>query len=613
MAQFNVTELDFQNIKESIKDHFRSQSKYNDWDFNGSGLSLLLDILAYNTHYNAMVAHLSMNETFLDSAQIRGNVVSHAKLLGYVPRSVLAARAVVNLNVQAPTSNPSAFAQVERGTRFTTTINGQAYGFVVLDGSAQVSLVSGYYNFSDVILSQGQLKRMLYRVDNSVADQKFEIPDENVDTTTLRVRIKANEESNDYTKYERFSTLSGITSTSAVYFLQENASGKYEIYFGDGILGYKPINNNIVEIEYVYTDGTIANGASLFTAVDSIANGPAVTVTTTTASYGAADRESIDSIRYNAPLTFAAQNRAVTADDYRAIIQASPIGATIDAISVWGGENDPEPDFGKVYISIKPTGKEALNATEKKYITDTVLLNKNVVSITPVIVDPEYTYISLDVFFKYNPNLTDRTKITLQALVTDIIQRYANTNLKKFDGVFRYSKLLSAIDKCDPSILNSDARVFMYKDVTPRLSGVTYIDLKYSAPIYSTSSTEAVLHSTEFLLGGVTHIFQDVPASSGFNRPINLYRYVDGVKTYVKNVGIIYASDGRVVINGIVFDNDDEIRITVTPNSNDLAPKRNQLLDIDLIATTVVGEVDTIALAGAAGTIGYTTPSRHRY
>lgn len=610
MAQFDVTELDFQKIKDSIKDHFRSQSKYNDWDFNGSGLSILLDILAYNTHYNAMVAHFSMNEAFLDSAQIRGNVVSHAKLLGYTPRSALAARASINIVVTAGTS-PTDFATLARGTRFRTTLNGTPYTFVILDPQ-QAPLTGGTtYNFTNVELCQGTLKRMIYRVDNAIQSQKFVIPEENVDTTTMRVRVKANEQSNDYTVYTKFSTLSGVTENSTVYFLQENASGKYEIYFGDGILGKKPVSNNIVEIEYVYTDGAIINGASKFDPVELLVAGSISTIVTTVeVSYGAADRESIESIRYNAPFTYTAQNRAVTADDYRAIIERE-IG-NIDAISVWGGEDAAVPDYGKVFISIKPVGTDYLTASEKNNIINNILRTKNVVSITPVLVDPEYTSISLDVFFKYNSNLTDRSKVELQALVLDTISNYNDTFLKRFDGVFRYSQFLKAIDVADPSILNSDARVFMYKEVVPSTTISNYFDLQYSSPIYKSTGSESIITTSAFTIDGIDHYFGDSPITGSNNRTVYMYKVVNNTTIRVMDVGLIYPTEGRVVIGGFIPDTATPIRITVLPDSNDLAPKRNQLLEIDLTSVTITGDIDTIAVAGAAGAVGYTTPSRHR-
>lgn len=611
MAQFNVTELDFQKIKDSIKDHFKSQAKYNDWNFEGSGLSTLLDVLAYNTHYNALVAHFSLNESFLDSAQIRGNVISHAKLLGYIPRSVRSSSAKINIVVTGNSGSPSILT-LERGTRFRTTIGNATYNFIVLDSvDASKNVAAGNtYTFSNVVVRQGVLKRMLYLVDNTIQNQKFVIPEDTVDTDTLRVRTKANQDSDEYEVYTRFTTLAGIDSNSLVFFPQENASGKYEIYFGDGILGKKPTTNNIVEVEYLYSDGELANSARLFTPVDTIGGfaTSAISVTTVSISAGGAVRESIESVRYNAPLSYLSQNRAVTADDYKAIIQKEFGG--IDSISVWGGENNTEPDFGKVYIAVKPAVAAALTAGEKEAVIST-LKSKNIVSITPIILDPEYTYIKLDTFFKYNPNLTDRTKAELESLIRGKIVTYAETYLQRFDGVFRYSKLLAEIDSADPSILNSVARVMMYKDVTPKVGQTNYWDVTYSSPIYATSSNESVISSSIFKIGGVDHILGDVPKTNSTDRTVYLYRVIGGVKTRLNAVGTVYASAGRVVANGVQPDTTAAVTIYALPNSFDLAPKRNQLLDISSVQSTVTGEIDTIALAGSSGAITYTTTPRH--
>lgn len=620
MSSFNVSELDFATIKDSIKAHFRSQSKYNDWDFNGSGLSILLDVLAYNTHYNAMVAHLSLNETFLDSAQIRGNVVSHAKLLGYVPRSLASSRAVINV-VVTPGAAVANQATILRGTRFSTVVDQVRYYFVALESHVE-PINEGKYTFTNIPVRQGTLKRMIYRVDTSLGNQKFEIPDANIDTSTMRVRLKANTESDSYSIYTQFTSLVNINENSQIYYLQETPQGLYEIYFGDGILGKKPTSDNIVEIEYIYTDGTVADGANLFTGVDPIRssipgivyNNIAVTVATN--SFGGGIRESIESIRYNAPLTFTAQNRAVTADDYRAIILKNV--ANVEAISVWGGEDDIVPNFGKVYISIKPIGSETLTDAEKTTILSSVLSGKNVVSITPILVDPEYTYLELDVFFKYNANLTDRALVELQTIVRETVTAYNDDDLLKFDGVFRHSKLLRQIDNAEPSILNSAIRVFMYKEAIPSNTNNNYFNLNFSGPIYQSSSDSFVLSTNAFLVGGIEHYFRDFVVEGSFDRKIFMIKIVNGAVEKVKEVGMLYAAAGNITVSGFIVDPpagggaSPPIRFTVIPNSNDIAPKRNQLLSIDLQKVAVVGENDTIAVAGSSGAVIYTTTSRHR-
>lgn len=611
-VNLNVTELDFDLIKDNIKNHLRAQSKYNDYDFEGSGMSILLDILAYNTHYNAMAAHFALNEAFLDSAQIRGNVVSHAKLLGYTPRSASAATAYVNITVNNPIGTPiPPTLTLSRGTKLISVIDGEEYGFVVVESVTVLhDSVNNQFVFENIPVKQGTLKTMTYRIDEYMQNQKFEIPDEDADLTTMRVRIKANDNSTSYDIYTPFTTLTSVGSDSKVYFYQENSAAKYEIYFGDGVIGAKPTSDNIVEIEYVYTAAEDANGARTFDIVSEIEGNSDITLETVSASAGGSVRENIESIRFNSPLSYITQNRAVTADDYRAIIVKEY--GDIDAISVWGGEDANPPDYGKVFIAIKPKTAETLTAAEKAFIIENVLKQKNVVSITPFMVDPEYTYIKLETFFKYNPNLTDRKKAELQSLVANVVSEYNDTELKQFDGVFRFSKLLRNIDASDPAILNSYMRVYMFKVVTPSNTVDNYFDLEFASPIYTTSSDEPVMESTSFLINGIVHYFADTKITGSTDRRIYMYKIVDGIQTTVSlDAGRIYTTEGRVTINNFRPDTTDPITLTFTPNSNDLAPKRNQLLSIDMTKVTVNGDVDTIAVSGSAGTVNYKTTSRH--
>ncbi len=612
-VNLNVTELDFDKIKDNIKSYLKEQDKYSDYDFDGSGLSVLLDILAYNTHYNAMTAHLALNEAFLDSAQIRGNVVSHAKLLGYVPRSAAAASATVNIVVNNPIGSPiPPILTLERGTKLVTVVDGEEYPFVVTDSVvATYNGATNSFRFNNVLIKQGTFKTIRFRIDDYIQNQRFVIPDEDIDTTTLRVRIKDNDNSSNYTIFTQFTTLIQIDSKSNVYFLQENSNARYEVYFGDGIIGAKPKSDNIVELEYVYTSAGSANGARSFDIVGEIGGNSDITLETVSPASGGSDRESIESIRFNSPLSYITQNRAVTADDYKAVILREYGG--IDAISVWGGEDASPPDYGKVFISIKPKSAAVLTAEQKSFITDNILKGKNVVSITPVMVDPEYTYISLEVFFKYNPNLTDRKLAELEYLLANTISKYNDDELKRFDGVFRYSKFLRALDAADPSIMNSYTRVYMFKEITPSNTQMNYYDLTFASPIYSTSSDESVMSSTPFLLNGIVHFFADTPIANSNDRQIIIYKVVNDKKSIVNsNAGRIYTTSGRVVINNFKPDTTDTIRLTFAPNSNDLAPKRNQLLEISMTNVTIIGEIDTIAVSGSSGTVNYKTTSRHR-
>jgi hypothetical protein len=622
-TNLNVTELDFDQIKQNLKNYLKTQSEFNDYNFEGSGLSTLLDVLAYNTHYNAIAAHFSLNEAFLDSAQIRGNVVTRAKLLGYVPRSILAPRARVNIEIDV-TDEIGVLPDnltMARGTKLGTQVAQKPYQYVTLQtqtASLQTTSapITKKYIFTDVDIAQGYYKSLKYRVDNDIENQKFQLSDGDADTSTLRVRVQENEESSAYDIYSRFESLLGVNSSSQVYYLQENASNYYEIYFGDGVTGRKPNNNNIITLDYVYTDGSESNGANAFTMSDSVGGFGESTVTTLNSSAGGAEQETSESIRFNAPLTFTSQNRAVTSDDYRAIIQRE--FTNISSISCWGGEDNDPPDYGKAYISIKPILAETLTQAEKDDITGSILKGKNVVSITPEIVDPNYTYLELDVFFKYNPNLTDRTSVELTSVVRDTISDYNFNNLNKFDGVFRHSQLLKLIDSADPSIQNSTVRPYMFMNITPStVEGKSNFALKFTSPFYkSGSTTEFILTSTAFKLSYSTtidHYFGDITISGSNKRKIIIYKIVDGNNvTVVNDAGILDSDKGTVTLHSFTGLTTDPIRVTLTPNSLDLAPKRDQLIAIDPLRVSITPSVDTISVSGSTGTINYNTPSRLR-
>ena len=614
-TNLNVTELDFADIKQNLKNFLKQQTEFNDYDFDGSGLNVLLDVLAYNTHYNALNAHYSLNESFLDSAQIRGNVVTRAKLLGYTPRSVLSPRATVDIvvSIAGEVGTIPTVLELTRGTKLNTVVSGEEFQYVVLQ-TQQATLVGTTYTFSDVVIAEGTTRELKYRVDNDIENQKFQLSDYDADTSTLRVRVQSNEESSSFDIYTKFESLKNVDSESKVYFLQENPSGYYEIYFGDGITGFKPTNNNIVTIDYVTTKGSESNGANNFSMVDSIGGFSSITVTLDTAAGGGVEAETMESIRFNAPLTFIAQNRAVTADDYASIIKKE--FSNIDSISTWGGEDNDPPDYGKVYICVKPLLADQLTTAEKTNITGAILKGKNVVSITPEIVNTNFTYLEIDCNFKYNPNLTDRSSVELQSVVRDTITDYNFNNLNKFDGVFRHSQLTRAIDNSDPSILNTIVRPRMFQYITP--SNVSTLpndfNLTFTSPFYqSGNSTAFILSSSAFLINNVQHFFGDIPISGSTNRKVIVYKVVNLENvTVINDAGLIDVLKGTISLNKFLPDATTSIKITVLPNSLDLAPKRDQLISIDNNSVTITPEIDTIAVAGSAGSITYNTTSRFK-
>ena len=619
-TNLKVTELDFADIKENLKAFLKQQTEFNDYDFDGSGMSVLLDVLAYNTHYNAMNAHFALNEAFLDSAQIRANVVTRAKLLGYVPRSILSPRATVTITVDVSGESgtiPTTLT-LPRGTKLKTLIGGEEFQYVVLDNHT-APLESNKFIFSNITICEGSFREIKYRVDNDIENQKFQLSDDHADTSTLRVRVQENEESTAFDIYTKFESLSTVNEETKTYYLQQNSNEYFEIYFGDGVTGFKPTNNNIVTLDYVITKGDESNGAgdavnsaTGFSAVDNVGGFSTITILTNALSAGGVEEETSESIRFNAPLTFTSQNRAVTADDYAAIIKKS--FANIDSISTWGGEDQDPPEYGRAYIAIKPLLSQTLTEDEKSEITGVILKGKNVVSITPEIVDPNFTNLELDVFFKYNPNLTDRSSTDLQTVVRDTIKDYNFNNLNKFDGVFRHSELLRKIDNSDPSILNSTVRPRMFQNITPVNNALNNFDLVFTSPFFqSGDSTSFVLNSTAFKINSEDCFFGDIPIAGSTTRQVIVYKKVAGANvTVIANAGTLDVPNGKITLNSFQPDTTDVIRLTLTPNSLDLAPKRDQLLTIDDTRVTITPEIDTIAVSGSTGSINYTTTSRFK-
>ena len=379
------------------------------------------------------------------------------------------------------------------------------------------------------------------------------------------------------------------------------------------------INNNIVTLDYVHTSGPEANGAGKaigsvgeFSLTDTVLSGSSETITTKIVASGGSDQEGLESIRYNAPITFSSQNRAVTTDDYRAIIKNN--FSNIASINTWGGEDQAIPDYGKVFIAIRPNTAENLTSAEKTEIINTILKGKNVVSITPEIVNPNYSKLELDVVFKYNPNLTDRTAADLVAVVKDTLDDYSLNQLNRFDGIFRHSEVLRNIDKADPAIVNSTVRPYMFQNITPTANQLNNFTLTFPGTFFVPGgATQSVIESTSFSQGGVDNFFNDKAIDGSTERQIFAYKLVgDNKVTTIENCGTVSPSTGTVTLNNFSPVDVTAIRVTVQPNSLDIAPKRDQILEISGSRLTVTAEEDLIATAGSSGSIDYTTTSRFR-
>lgn len=628
MKQLNITELDFDNIKTAIKDYYRNgTSIFKDWDFEGSGLNIILDILAYNTHYNAMLAHLAANEGFLGSSQLRKNVVARAKTLGYLPHSVTASSA----NIHLTGADIGDLTEVPKKTRFTSTVSGIEYSFVTA-ASTTGSFAGDTDSQGDdktVKIFQGEFRSIRYTFSSSEKRQKFVIPDKNADISTkinasgdklLTVKTYPHTNTSNVTSYTQFTELSEITGTSNVFFITENSSGFYEIEFGDDVLGKKPDNASVVEIEYFVTDGADANGAGTFELVSTLSESE-IEVNNghknSTISSGGGDRETIESIRVNAPISFTAQDRAVTVDDYKSIIQNN---SSAEAVSVWGGEDNDPVDLGSVYISAKYANDVTLTSADKTTLGN-ILQDKGVLTLTHKFVDPDFVYLYFTLTSKYNSNLTDKSQADMVSSIRSTMTTFDNANLEDFNSIFRFSQFLQFIDNSDPAILSTIADVFCYKEVTT-VEGTSSYTIDFKFQLEDTVQTDFIT-SDSFTINGSSYSLRTI--DSGTNDP-NLkyiviqntvgerYTTVTGTDQTFGEVdlqtGLLTLGSPTPTHTAFPDISPDKIKIFSRPSSDDVIAKRNTVIQIDTDQSTVQALLDNIALSGNAGIKNYRTINR---
>ena len=612
--RLKVTELDFDDIKTNLKTFLKAQTEFKDYDFEGSGMSILLDTLAYNTHYLAFNANMLANEMFLDSSSLRSSVASHAKTLGYEPRSATASKAVVDVVL----TTTSATKTMPAGTAFTTTVDGVSYQFVTI-ADVTSSIVGNIVTFKDTDVYEGTYVTTKYTVDTSDASQRFLLADNRADTTTLTVKVQNSSTDTTSTTYTKATDITQLTATSTVYYLQEVENGRYEIYFGDGVVSNAMADGNIVQLNYVVTNKTAANGASSFSspsAIDGVTN---ILVSTIANASGGAEPESIASIKLQAPLDYSSQGRAVTTDDFK--VYTKKLFANTQTVSVWGGEDgsydtstgvSDTPEYGKVFISIKSTtGQNLTTAQKNQLISD--LGKYKVSSVTPVIVDADTTFLILGISFAFDSSATTSDKTDLEALVNTTVSNYNTTDLLNFNNPFRHSKLTGLIDDTDTSILNSTVTVTMSKLVTPILNTNSSYTVGFNNTLYNpvsgyNAAAGGIIASTGFFLGGTTEYFFDDDGTGN----LRIYYEVEAVRTYYDTeAGTVDYLNGIVKINPLSITSVGSVdgatstrfRMTAIPNSNDIVPVRNQILEIDTTNTTITGSVDQTTSTGTGYTV----------
>jgi hypothetical protein len=613
--KLEISELDFDKIKDNLKTFLSSQTQFQDYDFEGSSLNILLDVLSYNTHYMSYIANMSTNEMYLDSADIRKNIVSLAKMLGYTPTSPRTPRAQIDVVVNNATGSS---VTMQKGTVFTTTVDKTDYEYVT-NADITITPENGVYKFENVPLYEGTLVTFKYTYDANDPDQKFEIPSDRADTSTLKVTVQNSNTDTTQKVYSLVGGYNSVASDSKVYFIQEGPSNKYEVYFGDGVTGNKLEDGNVIILEYIVSNTTKSNGASKFSLSGNIGGFTSVTITTDSNSSGGAISETNDSIKFNAPLQYAAQDRAVTATDYETLVKS--IYPNANSVSAWGGEDDETPQYGVVNISIKAKSGTVLSDTSKADIV-TQLKPYNVASVRPVIKDPETTSVLITSNVKYDAKATAKTSDTIKADVIDKLTTYNASTLQKFDAVFRYSKVTGLIDGADDSILSNITTVKIRKDFQPIISTSSKYNIYFRNALYNPHSghlsTEGgILSSSGFKVDGNANecFFDDDGAGN-----VRLYYLSGGVKTYLNSTqGTIDYSTGALTLNSMNIVSISNIRgavstvieLTVTPSSNDVVPVRDQIVEMDIANSKITVTADSFVGGSAEAGVGYTTTSSY--
>jgi hypothetical protein len=593
MPYSQLNQLDFNNIKNSLKEYLRANSDFTDYDFEGSTLSQLLDVLAYNTYYTAFNTNMVVNEMFLDSATLRDNVVAIAKQLGYRPKSATASKAVVTANLSYTSPNAPTTAVIRRGKAFTAIFDNTVYQYSVLD-DIKTPVNNGIAIFENVEIYSGNIVTDFHTVQSVMRNQRFLLKNQNIDTTTIRVKVFQSQQSTAFELYDYAENILNVNPESKVFFLTEIEDENYEVKFGDGVFGRKLLNGEYIEISYLTTPGPSTNGAKIFSfnalvedqdsTVTNI-NALAINVNsiqTVSTSSGGEFSESLDRIKFNAAKSYATQDRAVTAEDYKAIVRN--LYPSVADITAFGGEEDSPPEYGVVKIVIKPKYATTFTSFTKNEL-EKKLKKYSVASVTPKIVDPSILYVELTSKIYYDTNLTTYKSDKIKSLTIRNIEDYiVLSDTEKFNGKFRYSKFVGVIDDSDTSIKSNLTSITMRKDFYPAINSKFYYEICFKNPImqdYMPTITSTGFTVREFPLDTVY-----IEDRSG---KLVLYKLdsITGDKKVLRpNLGEIDYATGElrmydlIIIKGSF--NDDKIEIRALPAENDIVSAREMFLDVDI-------------------------------
>ncbi len=586
-GKLNISELDFTKIKDNLTGFLTSQAEFVGYNFKGSSFDVLLDVLSYNTHYNAYYANMVANEMFLDSATLRDSVVARAKHLGYLPRSTKGSKAAVTLTI-TPTDAPS-FINIPKNTQLQGEKEGVTYIWCTQNSHSVNINANGVYTVTGVTLTQGIPSTFRYTANTGDIDQKFVLPNANTDTDTLTVTVQVSASDTDSTVYTAANDITTVTPNSTIYFLDEIEGGRYEIQFGDNVLGKAVSNGNIIILSSLICDANSTNGAKSFSVVSEVGGYSNVKVLTTSAASGGAEAADVAEIKFNAPKNYEAQNRCVTVFDYVTMIKKDYSGA--DAVVAWGGEDADPPVYGKVYVAIKPTSGSVLTDAAKTLIKDTILKKRNVVGITPEIIDPDYLYLKINSTVKYDSGLTTNSSSVLKSTVTTAVTDFGVTNLKTFDKSFRYSNLIKAIDEAEVSIKSNQTSIVIKRYLYPLLGSSAAYTLPFSNQVYHPANEFwGAVTSSEFSYNDSVNTLWTGCKLQDANGVVQVYRRSGEARIVVNNnVGTITYLTGKlelksfqpVSIGSDTTGNTTPMEVFITPGSSDILPLREQIILIE--------------------------------
>jgi len=596
-----LTDINYDAIKQNLRNFLSNQTELGDYDYDSSTMQILLNLLSYNTYMNSYYLNMVGNEMFLDSAQIRSNVVSRAKMLNYTPRSAQGPTATVQV-VITPTDTPD-FITLPKDTKFRTTVDGTQYVFVATD-TTTVNAASGIYS-TNINITEGRPFTFRYTV-SSLNPVRYIIPADNVDTRSIVVKVQNSSTDTTITTFNNAENLTTVTATTAAYFLKENEDGRYELEFGDSVLGKALNDGNIVIIDYRTCNGTAAQGANNFTSIDSIGGYSNITVNHVSRAQGGGDKETIQSIKFNAPKNYEAQGRAVTRKDYETIVKNQ--FADIQAVSVWGGEDNSPPIYGRVYVSVKPFSGTLLAEDRKKTIAD-YLISRNILTIEPQIVDPTYLYVKPQLTVKYNPDLTTLTAGQISTAISNAVINYETNKLGLFGQNFIGSQLIKDIYEVNNSITSIQTELYMEKKFKPNTSVRTTYTINFNNEIHNYENVTKAFNisSTKFTYNGNANSYFDDDGSGN----VRIYSLTStGSRTYSNtSAGSINYLTGVIVLNDLLITAfvGDSITITADPDKDDIDGLRNQLLlikdaSISLYDTKLQSTVSTISSINTEGT-----------